>query len=142
MTRADGMERTRQKGCIEAVNLYADLYKLKNNNRMTWEANQILREIYSKVEEMMAVQNTSGRGQVEKAREEMAKAGIVAEGYKGDSEEGEEWVLFEPDVTDEMALSHFSKEYYNGVGQPFGMEPCLTRTKTRVLVTQSVGLDI
>jgi hypothetical protein len=70
----------------------------------------------------------------------------VAEGAKhfGDGEAWIRWAVFPPTVDDDVAKGHFfaPNGFWDGPGRGFARSASVRRTRTRVLVTQSGGLDI
>ena len=82
---------------------------------------------------------------LEKALEEM-KVGVTHSGGSGDSEYWEQWWVFPSTKTDaeiEKAMYNLGiGEHYGGAGQSFAHNYSYYRRGTRVLVTQTGGLDI
>lgn len=79
------------------------------------------------------------------------KQQVKAQGVKWWGKPGDEgdggvtWVLLKsmPSISDAEILESLEMfRYYGGPGQPFTHTPTVTRSKTRVLVTQCFGLDI
>jgi hypothetical protein len=67
----------------------------------------------------------------------------IKEGYRGDHEYGTAWAVYPPEITDkeiENAVEWWP--YSRGPGYDYARKPFISRTKTRVLVTQTCGRDI
>lgn len=83
----------------------------------------------------------------------------IIHGYSGDDECGVKWALFDRDLSienledagsalvdaDRLIAAAYTgwRKFYKGVGRSFGGEPYIKKmTNSRILILQSVGLDI